>query len=376
MEDTRVREPVAQASRWVVKLGSALLTDDGEGLKPEIVTRIVSMCAKLLANGKEVVIVSSGAVAAGLAFLGWQQRPKRLHDLQAAAAVGQTHLVQAYELAFKTFDRTTAQILLSHDDLQSRERYLNARNTLNRLLELGVIPIINENDTVATEEFRFGDNDTLAALVSNLVDADALILLTDQSGFYTADPRFNDDATLIQECYVDDASLDSMAGGSGRLGQGGMQTKLRAARFAARSGTHTIIANGRTSDVISRAVAGEEIGTWLRPKQPAVKAKKQWLAGLQKEEGRVVIDQGAAEVLRAQGRSLLPVGIVSLQGGFRRGDTVLCVTPEGMPVARGLVNYNAVELSQIKGLSSAEVAGVLGYAGDPEVIHRDNLVLL
>jgi glutamate 5-kinase len=376
MEEIHVREPIAQANRWVVKLGSALLTDDGEGLKPEIVARIVSMCAELLANGKEVVIVSSGAVAAGLAFLGWQQRPKRLHDLQAAAAVGQTHLVQAYELAFKEFDRTTAQILLSHDDLQSRERYLNARNTLNRLLELGVIPIINENDTVATEEFRFGDNDTLAALVSNLVEADALILLTDQSGFYTADPRVNNDATLIRECYVDDSSLDSMAGGSGRLGQGGMQTKLRAARFAARSGTHTIIANGRTSDVISRAVAGEEIGTWLRPKQPSVKAKKQWLAGLQKEEGRVVIDKGAAEVLRAQGRSLLPVGVVSLQGGFRRGDTVLCVTPEGVPVARGLVNYDAVELGKIKGLSSAEVAGVLGYAGDPEVIHRDNLVLL
>jgi len=376
MEEIHVREPIAQANRWVVKLGSALLTDDGEGLKPEIVARIVSMCAELLANGKEVVIVSSGAVAAGLAFLGWQQRPKRLHDLQAAAAVGQTHLVQAYELAFKEFDRTTAQILLSHDDLQSRERYLNARNTLNRLLELGVIPIINENDTVATEEFRFGDNDTLAALVSNLVEADALILLTDQSGFYTADPRVNNDATLIRECYVDDLSLDSMAGGSGRLGQGGMQTKLRAARFAARSGTHTIIANGRTSDVISRAVAGEEIGTWLRPKQPSVKAKKQWLAGLQKEEGRVVIDKGAAEVLRAQGRSLLPVGVVSLQGGFRRGDTVLCVTPEGVPVARGLVNYDAVELGKIKGLSSAEVAGVLGYAGDPEVIHRDNLVLL
>jgi len=376
MEEIHVREPIAQANRWVVKLGSALLTDDGEGLKPEIVARIVSMCAELLANGKEVVIVSSGAVAAGLAFLGWQQRPKRLHDLQAAAAVGQTHLVQAYELAFKEFDRTTAQILLSHDDLQSRERYLNARNTLNRLLELGVIPIINENDTVATEEFRFGDNDTLAALVSNLVEADALILLTDQSGFYTVDPRVNNDATLIRECYVDDLSLDSMAGGSGRLGQGGMQTKLRAARFAARSGTHTIIANGRTSDVISRAVAGEEIGTWLRPKQPSVKAKKQWLAGLQKEEGRVVIDKGAAEVLRAQGRSLLPVGVVSLQGGFRRGDTVLCVTPEGVPVARGLVNYDAVELGKIKGLSSAEVAGVLGYAGDPEVIHRDNLVLL
>lgn len=376
MEEIHVREPIAQANRWVVKLGSALLTDDGEGLKPEIVARIVSMCAELLASGKEVVIVSSGAVAAGLAFLGWQQRPKRLHDLQAAAAVGQTHLVQAYELAFKEFDRTTAQILLSHDDLQSRERYLNARNTLNRLLELGVIPIINENDTVATEEFRFGDNDTLAALVSNLVEADALILLTDQSGFYTADPRVNNDATLIRECYVDDLSLDSMAGGSGRLGQGGMQTKLRAARFAARSGTHTIIANGRTSDVISRAVAGEEIGTWLRPKQPSVKAKKQWLAGLQKEEGRVVIDKGAAEVLRAQGRSLLPVGVVSLQGGFRRGDTVLCVTPEGVPVARGLVNYDAVELGKIKGLSSAEVAGVLGYAGDPEVIHRDNLVLL
>jgi len=376
MEEIHVREPIAQANRWVVKLGSALLTDDGEGLKPEIVARIVSMCAELLASGKEVVIVSSGAVAAGLAFLGWQQRPKRLHDLQAAAAVGQTHLVQAYELAFKEFDRTTAQILLSHDDLQSRERYLNARNTLNRLLELGVIPIINENDTVATEEFRFGDNDTLAALVSNLVDADALILLTDQSGFYTVDPRVNNDATLIRECYVDDSSLDSMAGGSGRLGQGGMQTKLRAARFAARSGTHTIIANGRTSDVISRAVAGEEIGTWLRPKQPSVKAKKQWLAGLQKEEGRVVIDKGAAEVLRAQGRSLLPVGVVSLQGGFRRGDTVLCVTPEGVLVARGLVNYDAVELGKIKGLSSAEVAGVLGYAGDPEVIHRDNLVLL
>lgn len=370
------RSDIANANRWVVKLGSALLTDDGEGLKPEIVARIVSMCERLLDQGKQVVIVSSGAVAAGLAYLSWAERPKKLHDLQAAAAVGQTHLVKAYEVAFARSGRTTAQILLSHDDVLNRDRYLNARNTLNRLLELKVVPIINENDTVATDEFRFGDNDTLAALVANLIDADAVLLLTDQEGFFTADPRKDDTATLISVCDVDAPELDSMAGGSGRLGQGGMQTKLRAARLAARSSAQTIIANGRRPEVITEVASGKLVGTWLRANKPSVAARKQWLAGVQRDSGVVTIDAGAVRVIQDQGRSLLPVGVVAVSGSFRRGDTVLCVGPSGERIARGLVNLDSQELSIVKGVSSSRLPELLGYAVDPELIHRDNLVLL
>lgn len=370
------RHDIMAANRWVIKLGSALLTDDGEGLKPEIVARIVGMCEQLLDQGKEIVIVSSGAVAAGLAYLSWTERPKKLHDLQAAAAVGQTHLVQAYELAFARSGRTTAQILLSHDDVRNRDRYLNARNTLNRLLELKVIPIINENDTVATEEFRFGDNDTLAALVANLIDADAVLLLTDQEGFFTADPRRDKSATLISMCNVDAPELDEMAGGSGRLGQGGMQTKLRAARLAARSATQTIIANGRRTNVITEVAAGERVGTWLCTQKPSEAARKQWLAGVQRDGGVISIDEGAVRVLQGQGRSLLPVGVVGVTGYFRRGDAVLCVGPDGQRIARGLVNYSSEELLLIKGVSSKRLPELLGYAADPELIHRDNMVLL
>lgn len=370
------RSAIPKAQRWVIKLGSALLTDDGEGLQSEVVGRIVEMCHDLLAQGKQVVIVSSGAVAAGLAYLGWTERPKKLHDLQAAAAVGQTHLVRAYETAFARYQKTTAQVLLSHDDLRDRDRYLNARNTLNRLLELGVVPIINENDTVATEEFRFGDNDTLAALVANLVDADMLLLLTDQEGLYTADPRTNSDALLIEVGQASDTSLDDMAGEGGRLGRGGMRSKLKAARLAARSGASTVIANGRRSAVITEVASGAQLGTFLTADKAPITARKQWLAGLQKEGGQLVIDQGAVDVLTQRGRSLLPVGVVEVVGRFDRGDAVLCVALDGRAVARGLVNYSSEELIRTKGLNSQDVTELLGYAADAEAIHRDNMVLL
>jgi glutamate 5-kinase len=376
MTNSLQRSAIPKAQRWVIKLGSALLTDDGEGLQPEVVGRIVEMCHDLLAQGKQVVIVSSGAVAAGLAYLGWTERPKKLHDLQAAAAVGQTHLVRAYETAFARYQKTTAQVLLSHDDLRDRDRYLNARNTLNRLLELEVVPIINENDTVATEEFRFGDNDTLAALVANLVDADMLLLLTDQEGLYTADPRTNSDAQLIELGQASDASLDDMAGESGRLGRGGMRSKLKAARLAARSGASTVIANGRRSAVITEVASGAQLGTYLTADKAPITARKQWLAGLQKEGGQLVIDQGAVDVLTQRGRSLLPVGVVEVVGRFDRGDAVLCVALDGRAVARGLVNYSSEELARTKGLNSQDVAELLGYAADAEAIHRDNMVLL
>lgn len=376
MTNSIQRSAIPRAQRWVIKLGSALLTDDGEGLQPEVVARIVAMCHELLAQSKQVVIVSSGAVAAGLAYLGWSERPKKLHDLQAAAAVGQTHLVRAYETAFARYQKTTAQVLLSHDDLRDRDRYLNARNTLNRLLELGVIPIINENDTVATEEFRFGDNDTLAALIANLVDADMLLLLTDQEGLFTADPRTHSDAQLIEIGQASDASLDEMAGESGRLGRGGMRSKLKAARLAARSGASTIIANGRRPAVITEVASGAQLGTYLTADKAPITARKQWLAGLQKESGQLVIDQGAVDVLTQRGRSLLPVGVVEVVGRFDRGDAVLCVAADGRAVARGLVNYSSEELLRTKGLNSQDVAELLGYAADAEAIHRDNMVLL
>ena len=370
------RTEIAEARRWVIKVGSALLTDDGRGLDEDIIRKLVVQLAQLRGQGCEVVLVSSGAVAAGIVRLGWTARPHLVHDLQAAAAVGQSVLVQSYETAFKAHDIVTAQVLLGHDDVLARDRYLNARGTLKTLLRLGVVPVINENDTVVTEEIRFGDNDTLAALVANLIDADALLLLTDQQGLYEEDPRHNPDAELVSLCDVHDPRLDSMAGEGGILGRGGMVTKLRAARLAARSGTETVIASGRVEHIVASVAAGEQVGTWLRTGKQPQNAHKQWLASMVQIQGSVELDAGAVRVLRESGRSLLAVGVRSVHGDFSRGDMVSCRDPQGQEIARGLVNYGAADTRRIMGSSSSEIEAILGYELDEELIHRDNLVLV
>ncbi len=370
------RVEIAAARRWVVKVGSALLTDDGRGLDTAVIDAIVDQLGDLREQGMEVVLVSSGAVAAGVARLGWRSRPAALHDLQAAAAVGQSGLVQSYETAFKRHGITSAQVLLGHDDVIARDRYLNARGTLNSLLGFGVVPVVNENDTVVTDEIRFGDNDTLAALVANLIDADALLLLTDQAGLFTADPRVNPDATLVEVSDVNAPELEAMAGEGGSLGRGGMVTKLRAARLAARSGTETIIASGRVEGVIGAIAAGQKIGTWLRTGRRPETARKQWLASMVQVQGTVELDDGAVRVLKDSGRSLLPVGVCGVSGEFARGDMVSCRNGQGREVARGLVNYSAAEAAKIQGAASADIEKILGYGGDAELIHRDNLVLV
>ena len=370
------RSEIARAQRWVVKVGSALLTNDGRGLDEGVITSLVDQLAQLRESGREVVLVSSGAVAAGIVRLGWTARPHLIHELQAAAAVGQSVLVQSYETAFKRHNIATAQILLVHDDVLARDRYLNARGTLKTLLKLGVIPIINENDTVVTEEIRFGDNDTLAALVANLIDADVLVLLTDQQGLYREDPRHNPAAALVEVCDANDASLDAMAGEGGSLGRGGMVTKLRAARLAARSGTETVIASGRVASVLSQVVAGVNIGTWLRSGKQPQNARKQWLAGMVQTSGSVELDDGAVRVLRESGRSLLAVGVRAVAGDFARGDMVSCRDAQGREIARGLVNYSAAETRRIMGSASQDIETILGYQVDEELIHRDNLVLV
>lgn len=371
-----VREEIAQSRRWVVKVGSALLTDDGRGLDDEMIAGLVDQLVLLRERNCEVVLVSSGAVAAGLVRLGWSERPHLVHELQAAAAVGQSVLVQSYESAFTRHDIATAQVLLGHDDISARDRYLNARATLHTLLRLGVVPVINENDTVVTDEIRFGDNDTLAALVANLIDADALLLLTDQEGLFKEDPRQNPGAELVGDCEVNDPGLDAMAGEGGALGRGGMVTKLRAARLAARSGTETLIASGRRAGVIGSVAAGEAVGTWLRTGKRPQNARKQWLASMVQSQGSLELDNGAVRVLRESGRSLLPVGVRGVHGSFSRGDMVSCRDPDGQEVARGLVNYGAEETRRIMGSSSSEIEAILGYELDEELIHRDNLVLV
>lgn len=363
------------ARRWVIKVGSALLTNNGRGLDLQLIAALVQQMAALRVGGCEVVLVSSGAVAAGMVRLGWAVRPRALHDLQAAAAVGQMDLVQSYQTAFQEHRLQTAQVLLGHDDILARDRYLNARNTLNTLLRLGVIPVINENDTVVTDEIRFGDNDTLAAMAANLLDADVLLILTDQQGLYEADPRTNPEAKMVRRISATAPGLEAMAGGGGSLGRGGMLTKVRAAKMAARSGAETLVAHGREIDVITRLAAGEEVGTWLQAGQAPQAARKQWLAGLLRDTGTLVLDAGAVKVVSGAGRSLLPVGVSAVQGNFRRGDVVLCTDSQGLEIARGLVNYSATEARQIIGHSSDRIAELLGYQGDPELIHRDNLVL-
>ncbi|WP_072293143.1 glutamate 5-kinase [Nitrosovibrio sp. Nv17] len=365
------------ARRIVVKVGSSLVTNQGQGLDHAALAGWAEQIARLRKTGKEVVLVSSGAIAEGMQRLGWNRRPRALHDLQAAAAVGQMGLVQAYESCFRQHGIHAAQILLTHEDLADRKRYLNARSTLTTLLNLNVIPVINENDTVAIDEIRFGDNDTLAALVANLVEADALIILTDQDGLFTADPRRHADATLVREARAGDPALEAMAGGAGSsIGRGGMLTKLGAARRAARSGAHTIIASGREADVLLRLVQGEAIGTRLLAATPVLAARKQWLADHLQMRGSVVLDAGAVEALTLSGKSLLPIGVTDVRGDFERGEAIGCLDPAGREIARGLTNYNSAETRRILRRTSREIEAALGYVGESELIHRDNLVLL
>lgn len=371
------RSKLATARRWVVKIGSALLTDDGKGLARARIADWVDQIAALRAQGLELVLVSSGSVAEGLSRLGIAERPEELHMLQAAAAVGQMGLVQAYEENFQRHRIHTAQILLTHDDLSDRKRYLNARTTIRTLLQLGVIPIINENDTVVTDEIRFGDNDTLGALVANLVEADALVILTDQLGMYDSDPRQNKDAKLVHEVQANDRALDAMAGGvSGRLGRGGMVTKLRAGRMAARSGAQTVIVGGRIENVLLRLRQQELLGTLMLPDDSRQLARKRWLAGHLQTRGTLVLDDGAVAVLEREGKSLLPVGVVEVHGAFRRGEMVSCVDKSGREFARGLVNYDVEDALRIARQPSTKIGTILGYCNEPEMIHRDNLVLL
>ncbi len=373
---TPTQPGLTRATRWVVKIGSALATNQGAGLNAEAIDDWARQVVEIKQRGHEVVIVTSGAVAEGAVRLGWSERPHALHDLQAAAAVGQMGLVRVWEQAFQRCGAIAAQILLTHEDIANRERYLNARSTLCTLLQYGVVPVINENDTVATEEIKLGDNDTLAGLVSNLVDADLLVILTDQDGLMTADPRRDPQARLIEQASLDDPQLLEIAGGGGAWGRGGMRTKITAARLAARSATSTVIAGGRRRDVLTHLAAGRSIGTLLRAPGARQTARKQWLASTLRARGKLWLDDGACRVLRQDGRSLLAVGVTAFEGDFARGELVSCCDAEGREIARGLTNYSAAEVAKIKGVMSARIETVLGYAHEPELIHRDNLAVL
>ncbi|QKS28065.1 MAG: Glutamate 5-kinase [Accumulibacter sp.] len=366
---------IAAARRLVIKVGSALVTNNGEGLHLTAISDWARQIAEVHRLGKQVILVSSGAIACGLQRLGWRKRPRAVHELQAAAAVGQMGLAQVYESAFGRHGLHTAQVLLTHDDLADRKRYLNARSTLSTLLELGVVPIINENDTVVTDEIKFGDNDTLGALVANLVEADCLIILTDQQGLFTADPRKDSTATMVAEARAGLPSLEAMAGGAGtQFGKGGMITKVIAAKRAARSGAHTVIASGRSTDAILRLARGEPLGTLLVSETPPLTARKQWLADHLQLNGRLLLDGGAIGALR-EGRSLLPIGVLAVHGEFERGAAVACVAEDGGEIARGLVNYGSSDARRIARRASQDIEDILGYIDEPEIIHRDNLIL-
>ncbi len=371
------RADFANVKRVVVKIGSSLLTKGGLGLDKTAIAGWVEQMAGLRQQSIDVILVSSGAVAEGMSRLGMKVRPKTLHELQAAASVGQMGLVRVFDDNFQQHQLHAAQVLLTHDDLSDRQRYLNARSTLLTLLKLGVVPVINENDAVATEEIRFGDNDTLAALVANLVEADLLIILTDQQGLFTADPGLNPDAKLISEISVNDGRLDAMAGDSrSGLGRGGMCTKVRAARLASRSGTATVIAAGAADNVLTAVIAGADLGSYLLPDIEPLVARKRWLAGQLQVKGLLVLDAGAVRMLKHEGKSLLAVGVKSLSGRFERGELVSCVDENNQEIARGLVNYGAVDAQLIAGKSSSEFENILGYFDDSELIHRDNLVII
>ena len=363
--------------RIVIKIGSSLLTKGGQGLDKTAISAWVNQMVGLKRRSVDVILVSSGSVAEGMSRLKLKVRPKTLHELQAAAAVGQMGLVRVFDDNFQSHGMHAAQILLTHDDLSDRQRYLNARSTMLTLLKLDVIPVINENDTVATEEIRFGDNDTLAALVANLVEAELLIILTDQKGLYTGDPGLYPDAELILQISVNDSRLEKMAGESrSGLGRGGMYTKVKAARLASRSGAATVIAPGVVDNVIGKVISGEEIGTYFLPDMEPLVARKRWLAGQLQVKGQLVLDAGAVKVLKSDGKSLLAVGVKSVSGRFERGELVSCVDENGLEIARGLINYGKADAGLIIGKSSSEFETILGYADDLELIHRDNMVLI
>ncbi len=365
-----------EAPCWVIKIGSALLTRDGQGLDSQVLVPWIEQIVELRSKGMQFVLVSSGAIAHGMNRMGLNQRPEALNELQALAAIGQMGLIQAYESCFQQFSVHTAQVLLTHEDVRDRRRYLNARSTLRSLMDYGVVPVVNENDTVATSEIRLGDNDTLAGLVSNLVEAELLVILTDQRGLFNTDPRVDPQAQLVPEGFAGDPSLEAMAGGSGRLGQGGMVTKLKAAELAARSGTATRIVSGTEPDIIRQLAAGQSHGTLIKADRAPMTARKRWLAGHVQVRGRLILDAGAVQVLMSAGRSLLSVGVARIEGEFSRGEVVTCVAPDGKEIARGLVNYDAAESQRILGKASGEIQSILGYAREPELIHRDNLVLM
>ena len=368
---------IRQAQRVIVKVGSSLVTNEGRGLDHAAIAKWADQIAHLRRMGKQVVLVSSGAVAEGMLRLGFERRPVAIHELQACAAVGQMGLAQIYETSFRAHDLRTAQVLLTHADLADRERYLNARSTLFTLLDLGVVPVINENDTVVTDEIKFGDNDTLGALVANLIEADALIILTDQRGLYTSDPRKNPDATFVHEAKAGDPALEAMAGGAGSgIGSGGMLTKILAARRAASAGAHTVIAWGREDQVLVRLAEGEAIGTQLTAQTAQLTARKQWMADHLKTAGQVTLDAGAVQKLLEEGKSLLPIGVTDVGGDFGRGDVITCVDATGKAIARGMSNYASAEVKRIMRKPSSEIAAILGYVEEVELIHRDNLVLL
>ncbi|MFW8565003.1 glutamate 5-kinase [Orrella sp. 11846] len=368
---------LTDSNRLIIKVGSTLVTNNGQGVDQKAVAHWAAQIARLRDMGKSIVLVSSGAIAEGMTRLGWSKRPTEKHELQAAAAVGQMGLAQAYENAFAPFNIQTAQILLTHDDLSDRLRYLNARSTIFTLLHLGVIPIVNENDTVSTEEIKLGDNDTLGALITNLVEADALIILTDQRGLYDSDPRKNPDAKFISQASAGDSALEQMAGGAGsHLGKGGMLTKVLAAKRAARSGAHTVIASGHKENVLLRLCEGESIGTLLTASQSVLSARKQWMADHLRLRGRIILDDGAIQALLHDGKSLLSVGVKAVEGSFEPGDLVACIDGEGRERARGLINYSARDTRSIMGKPSHLIPSILDTLTSSELIHRDNLVIL
>lgn len=375
--DNLTTSVISHAQRLVAKVGSSLVTNEGRGIDEVAVAQWAAQIATLHAQGKQMVLVSSGAIAEGMTHLGWARRPHTMHELQAAAAVGQMGLIQAYEAAFAKHGIRTAQILLTHEDLADRHRYLNARTTLYTLLSLGVVPIVNENDTVVTDEIRLGDNDTLGALVTNLIEADALIILTDQPGLYTADPRKNPGAEFISVAQAGDPALEAMAGGAGSsVGTGGMLTKVLAAKRAANSGGHTVIASGREPNVLVRLAQGERIGSELRALLPVRSARKRWLANHLRLRGRVTLDEGAVRALTQGHRSLLSIGVIAVEGEFERGDVVACVDQHGVECGRGLINYSANDTRRIMRQPSSRIAEILGMMSDQELMHRDNMVFL
>tara|TARA_B110000261_G_scaffold113782_1_gene127103 strand:- start:3081 stop:4217 length:1137 start_codon:yes stop_codon:yes gene_type:complete len=367
----------SQAEKIVIKLGSSIVTNDGRGLDEKCLSSLIKQIAILNSHKKKIVLVSSGAIAAGLKKLKIKKRPNALSELQSAAAVGQMDLVQVYERLFSQNNLVAAQVLLTHDDLSDRKRYLNARSTIFNLINKNVIPVINENDTVASEEIRFGDNDSLAAMVANLIEADLLVLLTDQEGLFSSDPRADNNAKLIDHAYVDDNNLDKLASGTNsEIGTGGMTTKIMAARRAALSGTHTIIASGRRVNILENLRNDQDIGTFLQSREFKLVARKKWLADNLKLKGKIYIDQGAEKALVDQGKSLLVAGVVKVTGNFDRGEVIQCVNESGSEILKGLVNYNSEEVKRIIGVSSDKIETILGYVNESSLIHRNNMIII